>query len=332
MQLPRPSSFSSLLTVCLACLALASPVRSDDPAANEIMELSSKAMAPPIQYTMESGGSCVLISQKVLADGSTVSRTDSEIPVKKYSLRLPGNTFDIYPNHGVLIDLEFMSDHSKAIKDQTQKAVTAFGDVDRETTSLVGMINESGKECFEIETRINHGFQQAISHMFGADISLVPARQRFLIAKDTYELIATEQISASGDLISRSAFSKFVHAPDLADEMFLPPDGMEVQKPKSMEEYLGAIKLLFALPKDAAIGRSAEILRENARQVALINQRHEEEASAIAAGVSHSVIKLSDLPPSTINARMRLLYFNLILLAVIALAVYLKTRSLKHPR
>jgi hypothetical protein len=316
-----------LSAVCVLCSVELPQANGDGHAARQILEASTKAMAPPIQYSMESRGSKVVISQAVLADGTTALRVDTEAPVEKYSLWLTGDTFEVYPNHGVLIDLAFLTKHLNEVRQTAQDAVAALGNVDRERVSVIGIKTEGGRDCFEIETAREPSFRKAIVDAFNFSNNLVPARERFFIAKDSYDLAATEQFSANGELIGRSVLSKIDHTPAFSDNLFLPPDGMKVMKPETMREYFAAIQVLFSSRTDAAQGRSAEILRENAKTVALLNERYEKEAVAIASGARHTAVKLDHLPSGATRARVRLLLFNVILLAVIAIAFYLRKQS-----
>lgn len=165
------SAFYFLAAACMAFAALVMPVTAGEQTAQVILERSAKAMAPPIQYTMDSSGVSVLISQKEMSDGSSVTRTDTKLPIRKFSRRLGNDTFEVYPDYGVLMDLGFMHEHLKNVKEQTLHALTALGDFNKGDATVLGSVVHDGKDCFEIESVVASELQQFFSKMMPPEAS-----------------------------------------------------------------------------------------------------------------------------------------------------------------
>jgi hypothetical protein len=193
----------------------------------------------------------MLVSQKLLPDGTLASRTETRSPIEKISVVVGDESYDIYPDQGVAVDTQFMRNSAQS---QAATLSAALGVRAAHSAILKGTVRRGGKLCFEIETT----YSPQVTALVGKTLSdkarkLLPKGNRFYIDKDTYVLVEMEVISQTGALIAKMEYKDITPHPDLPDELFLPPDGLEVRKPQSLKEYADLVAelrkpLLTALP------------------------------------------------------------------------------------
>lgn len=230
----------------IACLSHAAdaPMSADD-----ILKKSQEAMKPPIQYRIHSPQSDMLVSQKIMPDGTIACRTESKLPLEKISLMLGEDSFDAYPTLGIAIDTKFLFHGAKS------QAATIAATLQPGTTNsakIKGMVTRDGRECYEIETTVAAEAIAAFSQLLPENArKMLPTGNRFVIDKETFLMVETETISYAGQPTMTMEFKDIVLNPNLSDEMFLLPVGMEVQKPKSIREYSAIVSKIIQAEVDA---------------------------------------------------------------------------------
>lgn len=221
------------------------------PTAQEVLDRTQSVMTSPLRYTVKSGVVPMKVMQKRLPDGQLLTRMESDVPFRKVSLQSQDSLLDIYPDHGVIIDLQFSADHMGQLREKLKQSVAGLPAIEQGKPVMKGRVNQNGTSCFEVEVKLPSALPGLIAEMAGPDTApAIPETQHLFVAMDTYHLVRTEMRASSGTLISYSDFSGFESATDLADALFIAPDGMEVRKPSSMIEYVQMLSDLTPVQLD----------------------------------------------------------------------------------
>ena len=229
--------------VCVADLSLAVAAQ---PSAQEILDKSQKAMGPPIQYRMRTGMIELMVYQKVQSNGSLACRTESTLPVARTAIVVGDESFEFYPDKGVVIETTFMiqtaKSHAAAISAVLAGAASS-------SAKLMGTVMRKGKECFIIESTFSEEAVALVSKSLSSEAKkMMPVKNRLLIDKESYLTAEVEAISQAGTTISKTEYTDVERRSDLPDDLFLVPDGMDIQKPKSIQEYVALLGQLVAVP------------------------------------------------------------------------------------
>ncbi len=157
---------------------------------------------------------------------------------------LGDESYELYPDRGIAINTQFMH---QAAKQQAATISSTLRNGASKSATIKGTIVRDGKECFEIETTMSEDTLAAFNKSVSADLQkMIPKGERVLIEKHTYLLVEMESVSQSGTILTKSEFKEVSPQAELADDLFLLPDGIEFQKPTTIEEYM---KLLVAMLK-----------------------------------------------------------------------------------
>ncbi len=224
-----------VLAISWAFMTALSQAADAPMSADDILKKSQEAMKPPIQYRLHTAETDMLVSQKIMPDGTIACRTESKLPLEKISVMLGEDSFDAYPTLGIAIDTKFMFHGAK-----TQAAAIAATLQPGTTSSakIKGMVTRAGRECYEIETTVPAEAIAAFSQLLPENArKMLPTGNRFVIDQETFLMVETATISYAGQPTMMTEFKDIVLNANLSDEIFLLPVGMEVQKPKSIREY-----------------------------------------------------------------------------------------------
>jgi hypothetical protein len=256
----RPVLWAFYAAACLAVMT--SPSRGGELTADEILQRSKEAMAPPIRYRMINNGMSTILSQKTLPDGVTATRIESSSPSRIALLR-GRESYEFHPEQGVGIDMSLMQQSALT---RAANIAEALGEkasaVNRVSTALIG-----GRECYEITKSFSPDALAAMSKSLPDSAkkqiwAKLPREEQTLIDKQTFVRIATRTVSQSGSTISESEYRDIEHSVDLPDDLFLPPDGIELLKPRSLEEYVGMITQMLQPRRELVPMRPAITLRK----------------------------------------------------------------------
>ena len=224
-----------VLAISWAFMTTQSQAADAPMSADEILKKSQEAMKPPIQYRLHTAETDMLVSQKIMPDGTIACRTESKLPLEKISVMLGEHCYDAYPTLGIAIDTKFMFHGAKS------QAATIAATLQPGTTNsakIKGMVTRDGRECYEIETAIAPDILTALSQLLPkSNRKMLPAGNRYVVDKETFLIVEMETVSQTGESTIKMEYKDIVLKPVLADELFLLPLGMEVQKPKSIREY-----------------------------------------------------------------------------------------------
>jgi hypothetical protein len=216
-------------------------------------------MKPPIHYQMTSKGNNSDVFQKVLSDGVVAARLETTSPRLTISLTLGKSSYELYPDNGVGIDTSF---RLQSVSDLASVAAETIGSKLSDPAQVKQIVRPDGRECFELTTVFPSEVLSAMRYIGTgaasrqAETSL-PREKRILIDKNTFVMIETRIVSQTGTTIFESIYQNVEHPADLRDDMFLPPDGIELWKPKNKQEYSNLVKELFD-PRHEALVRMRE--------------------------------------------------------------------------
>lgn len=224
----------------LQILAAVLPVHAAEITVDEIMQRSREAMKPPIRYRMYSEGVATLVCQKILSDGRTATRLESSSPVHKISLIVDESSCDYFPDSGIGIDASFISGH---LRGSAQSVSTKTATPARLST----IVSADGRECYVISRPlpfdIGAGLANSIPESARAQFQQKTTREtQTLIDMRSFELVEQRRVSNAGMMISQTQHRAIEHSVALPDDLFLPPDGIELLKPQNLQEYVGMLK------------------------------------------------------------------------------------------
>ena len=251
-KLPRTSHWiAALLAMSCAFFIFSPHLVAEDLSADEILKKSAEAMKPPIQYRIHTAETDMRVSQKMMPDGTIASRTESTKPVPKISLMLGKENYDAYPTHGIAIDTQLIF---QGAKDQAAAAFAAIKLPPANSAKVKGTVAREGRECYEIETRIATELIDALSQSLPDNFrKQMPAGNRFLIDKESFQMVEMQTMVQDGSVSQQMAFKDIVTQPDLSDDLFLLPLGMEVKQPKTIHEYSRMVSDIILADIDASV-------------------------------------------------------------------------------
>lgn len=203
--------------------------------AQEIIERSNVAMAPPIKFTMEVNGTVSVIHIKKLADNQVASRILSS-KSKISCISIGSDCFEIYPDLKLIVDRSFLASKSKG------DVVTILQEMGN--PSLYDDYKISADEvfsaipCWKLSRVVNpHVMMATLKHLTKRDPGkMMPSTIETFIAKDTYRLVGKLVKFETGN-VSITRYSQFEPLGNVQDEFFLPPPDYEKVIPKSISEY-----------------------------------------------------------------------------------------------
>jgi hypothetical protein len=224
---------------------------------DEILHRSKEAMKPPIRYRKISEGATTLVCQKVLSDGSAAIRIEVISPVRKVSLILGKSICEFYLDHGVGIDTSFLM---QSVASQGAAMSANLGGNARGTSTVRTLVSEDGREFLEITTFYPPNIFTAIADGLPATMkkrseTIIPLETRTLIDRKTFQTVETRTVSQAGSTISLTEYRDIERPADLGDDLFLPPDGLELLKPQGTHEYVNMLRAIHSMPPPQAEAR-----------------------------------------------------------------------------
>jgi hypothetical protein len=241
----------SLLSLLLA-YGPVSVVFAADLTVDEILERSKDAMRPPIRYRVVRNGVSTVVYQKLFSDGALATRMESSSPVRRIVLVLKDKSYEFYPDHGLSIETSLLqssvsSEVSALSGDLTRKA--------SKNSQVRRIVTNDSQRYFEITTSVPPALASAVAKALARALPekanetarvAVPRETRTLIDERTFRLVEMRTVSQGGATISRSEYREIDHPSDLRDDLFLPPDGLELLRPDNTQEYLTIVRHLLS--------------------------------------------------------------------------------------
>ena len=228
------------LAVALVCAtSFSTPAWADEASADDILSQSQKAMQPPIQYRIHSSTGDMFVSQKIMPDGTIAIRTETKKPIPKITLKHGNEYYDVYPTHGIAVDTQFMFQGAKA---ETATLAATLKGVPPNTAKIKGMVVREGRECYEIETATPSEALTALRKSLPEKFrNILPTGNRFIVDKETLLMVEMEMLTDASSPTMKMEYKDIVLKPDLADDMFLLPVGVEVRRPKTIREVAAVV-------------------------------------------------------------------------------------------
>jgi hypothetical protein len=101
---------------------------------------------------------------------------------------------------------------------------------------------EGGRECFEIVATYPRNLSASIANVLPPTLkknasAVIPTEGRAIIDRNTFEPIELALLSLDGSTISKLEIRDIERPTELADDLFLPADGIELRNPPSFPEY-----------------------------------------------------------------------------------------------
>lgn len=262
-----------------------------DPSAEEIMAASNDAMSKPIRFESAFGDVRMVVYQKSLPDGSLASLSEFKGPIDKIDIEYGDKSYDLFPSLRLAIDkhliLQQTLQQARSIASQLKGGAA-------EPPRLVGTVTYQGKECYELELLSKPSAVAAFARAF-PDVSggSLPVKTRLLIEKETYLMVLRETRAADGALQSRLEYKEITSQPDLTDEFFQLPAGIEIKTPTSLAEYVSIMTDAVSPPAGPPVIRPAvPVFKELPKHVVMKPRRKspEEIRRSHAGGVAPASI------------------------------------------
>jgi hypothetical protein len=274
------------------CLAISSvrSLHADELSAEDIMAKSNVAMSQPLRYTRFSdNGVEMVVYKKTLPDGSIASLTN--FPATKKILIVYGEKrYEISLEHQVAID---MSGIVPGEKDQTASWASDLVEdkTPQKIYEYIGIVRYNDKECYEILEKISPEFREAVLEKMPENIRErvrdgLRAKSRFLMDKETYLTLVSEKLTEEGITIAKVEYKDIQSQPDLSDDFFQLPHGLEVLSPQSSKEYLAIVADRLSprhLPVDANVKAEQERIKAEIERVKAEQERVKGEKARIDA-------------------------------------------------
>jgi len=308
--------------------------------AQEILDKSKAAMAPPIQYRMKCGGVESVVSTGRAADGTVATRSDAIIAGRpRNSLMLSHETYEWYPQTKVIIDT---SKIQKDIMDRAAQMKTALeGRTIKRNVVLAGTVTRNGKPAYVIEERWSD--ESAAKAPLPAGTAL-PGGTQSVIDKETFLLLETRNLTvAPGATNGEISYSGHDKNPTFPRDLFLPPDGYEVKKPNSRQEYTAIIFSQIESPGARPPGRPAPTIPVSPQKLGpvVIDPDTGKAIAPVPPGMTRKQFDLLTAPKAGVNDAppldqtpadllfRRIALLLMLLLSGVVIIVYLAHRMAK---
>ena len=113
---------------------------------------------------------------------------------------------------------------------------------------------QNGRNCYVIDSMFEHGLLDSVKSMLPAiDTTKMPAGNRLIIDNEIVRATCMETISNSGASGTRMEIRGIVHNAAISDDLFLPPNGLQLELPKSVVEYTSVLGKLIRARSDARV-------------------------------------------------------------------------------
>ncbi len=236
----------SALLFCLTFLQTGHARADDSHSAGDILTRSNAAMTAPLKYRLITNGGEMVTYQKMLPDGSMASLSEMITPIKKILINRGAEHYEVYLDRKIAVDARAIY---QGPTDQAAAISAKLGGKPSNASKIAGSVQHDGVDCHVIESTLATGVLEALAKAAPAAVAnMIPAMTRQVIDKKTYLPVSNETLSSKGVSIGKTEFRDFTPQPELTDDFFLLPPGLEVKSPKSMKEYMD-ISLALLVPK-----------------------------------------------------------------------------------
>ena len=199
--------------------------------ADEIFAKSQAAMGAPIQYRLSMGGVDSIVSMKDLGgEIGVASRVETVSPnLEQTTITTAKYAYEWRPNTGLAIDKTLLGEVMLAQAAAIRQSVPSGA-----TMKLLEPETIDGVEHYVIETTVPQGFADAVAKALSITTPFSGATKSWINA-ETFHL--RRMITAAGEM----EYLDIKQGIDLPNDLFLPPEGMTFQKPKTVDEYIEII-------------------------------------------------------------------------------------------
>ena len=199
--------------------------------ADEIFAKSQAVMAAPIQYRMVMGEVESIVSMKDLGgEIGVASRVETVNPlIEQTTITTAKYAYEWQPNTGLAIDKTLLGEVMLAQAAAIRQSVPSGA-----TMKLLEPETIDGAEHYVIETTVPQGLADAIAKALSITTPFSGATKSWINA-ETFHL--RRLITAAGEM----EYLDIKQGIDLPNDLFLPPEGMTFQKPKTVDEYIEII-------------------------------------------------------------------------------------------
>jgi hypothetical protein len=199
--------------------------------ADEIFAKSQAVMAAPIQYRMVMGEVESIVSMKDLGgEIGVASRVETVNPsIEQTTITTAKYAYEWQPNTGLAIDKTLLGEVMLAQAAAIRQSVPSGA-----TMKLLEPETIDGAEHYVIETTVPQGLADAIAKALSITTPFSGATKSWINA-NTFQL--RRMITAAGEM----EYLDIKQGIDLPNDLFLPPEGMTFQKPKTVDEYIEII-------------------------------------------------------------------------------------------
>ena len=231
--MPRtfPAILRGLLGWALLGALAATAVAVPEMTADEIFAKSQAAMGAPIQYRLSMGGVDSIVSMKDLGgEIGVASRVETVSPnLEQTTITTAKYAYEWRPNTGLAIDKTLLGEVMLAQAAAIRQSVPSGA-----TMKLLEPETIDGAEHYVIETTVPQGLADAIAKALSITTPFSGATKSWINA-ETFHL--RRMVTAAGEM----EYLDIKQGAELPNDLFLPPEGMTFQKPKTVDEYIEII-------------------------------------------------------------------------------------------
>jgi hypothetical protein len=218
--------------------------QADEPlAASEILDRAREIMKPPVQYRIETNGIESVVSQKEIGEQGIAVRTETVAPgFEQIMLMIDGDMlkWSVATKKGYRLT-GLLGDMIKKGQAVATGAGTPSADPTKVPTGLTATLQEpttlDGEECYVIDEILPSGIIDTVLSTLPAG-GPIPKGTRSAISKKSGRLMETTQLWRNDDgpaVVTR--YRDITPNAELSNELFLPPDDVELKTVGSLEEY-----------------------------------------------------------------------------------------------
>ena len=216
-------------------------LQADELSAEEIMAKSRTAMSQPLRYTSVSAdGVEMTVYRKTLPNGSIAMLTNFPA-TKEISITYDKKHYDIHLEHQIAIDMSNVFQSANNLANSLVSDIQ--DDIKRKFYETAGVVKYNDRDCYEILEKITPEFKAAVWDKISENLrDKFPAKSRLLIDKESYLVQMREKFTEEGVTLSKIEYKDIHPQPDLSDDFFQLPPGLEVLSPQSIKEHTAIIK------------------------------------------------------------------------------------------
>jgi len=216
-----------VLLIASAATAWAAPEMTAD----EIFAKSQAALGAPIQYRLSMGGVDSIVSMKDLGgEIGVASRVETVSPnLEQTTITTAKYAYEWRPNTGLAIDKTLLGEVMLAQAAAIRQSVPSGA-----TMKLLEPETIDGAEHYVIETTVPQGFADAVAKALSITTPFSGATRSWI---NTESFHLRRMVTPAGEM----EYLDIKQGIDLPNDLFLPPEGMTFQKPKTVDEYIEII-------------------------------------------------------------------------------------------